>query len=58
MTKESSKVTFRRPVAKPAPAVENYYLEMQLRHQREEEEREAEEASKSWLGKLEGWSDS
>jgi hypothetical protein len=57
MEDESPKVTFRRPVAKPAPAIVNYCLEAQLRHQREEEEREAEEANKSWLGKLDGWED-
>jgi hypothetical protein len=53
----NEKVTFRKPVAKPAQAIGNYYLEAQLRRQRQEEEREAEEASKSWLGKLDGWSD-
>jgi hypothetical protein len=57
MSDEKTKPTFRRPVAKPAPVVGNYYLEMQLRHQRQEEEREAEEANKSWLGKLDGWED-
>ncbi len=53
----NEKVTFRKPQAKTLPVVGNYYLEAQLRHQRQEEEREAEEASKSWLGKLDGWSD-
>jgi hypothetical protein len=52
------KPTFRRPVATPAPAVGNYCLEMQLRHKREKEERQAEDENKSWLGKLEGWEDS
>jgi hypothetical protein len=53
----NEKVKFRRLVVKTLPVSGNYYLEAQLLHQQQEEEREAEEASKSWLGKLDGWSD-
>ncbi len=54
---DDKKVTFRKPQAKTPPVVGNYCLEAQLRHQQQEEERQAEEASKSWLGRLDGWSD-